>query len=79
MSTPVVPWLSYYQLDPRFAGSNSAGAEVFFQSVKILSITSFGREGKPCVPYHIFTARKKKPQAEIRASEQNFLDFSCSL
>ena len=30
------------------------------------------------VPYHRFTACKK-PQAKIRASEQNLLDFPCSM
>ena len=47
--TPVVPWLSYSPLDPRFAGSNPAGIDAFFQSVKIQSMTSFGREEKPIV------------------------------
>ena len=46
-ATPVVPWLSYSLLDPWFAVSNPAGVEGFFQSVKILSMTSFGREVKP--------------------------------
>ena len=36
-SSPVVPWLSYSPLEPRFADSNSAGIEGFFQSVKILN------------------------------------------
>ena len=58
-STPVVPWLSYSPLDPRFAGSNPAGVDGFFQSVKILNMTSFGREVKPWVPCRIFTARKR--------------------
>ena len=30
--TPVVVWLSYSPLDPRFVGSNLAGVNVFFQS-----------------------------------------------
>ena len=49
-STPVVPWLSYSPLDPRFAGSVPAGVDRFFQSVKILSMIFFGREVKPWVP-----------------------------
>ena len=50
-STPVVPWLSYSPLDPKFAGSNPAGVDgFFFQSVKILSMTPFGREVKPWDP-----------------------------
>ena len=46
--------------------------------VKILSMTSFGKDVKPWVPYRRLTARKR-PEAEIRASEQNFSDFSLSL
>ena len=50
----------------------------FFQSVKILSMTSFRREanrGSRVVNlWHI-----KEPQAEIRASEQNLSDFSRSM
>ena len=46
-STPVVQWLSYSPLDPSFAGSIPAGVDGFFQSEKILSMTSFGREVKP--------------------------------
>ena len=30
MLTPVVPWLSYSPLDPRFMGSNPAGVDGFF-------------------------------------------------
>ena len=58
----------------RFAGSIPAVVHGFFQSVKILSLTSFGRELMPWVPCRRFTARKK-PQAEIRASEQNLPDL----
>ena len=58
-STPVVQWLSYSPLDPRFAGSIPAGVDGFFQSLKILNMTSFGREGKPWVPRRRFTARKR--------------------
>ena len=57
-STPVVQWLSYSPLDPRFAGSIPAGVDGLFQSVKIVSMTSFGREVRPWVPYRRFTARK---------------------
>ena len=47
-STPVVPWL-FIILNTRseVRGSNPAGADGFFQSVKILSMTSFGKEVKP--------------------------------
>ena len=58
-STPVVAWLSYSPLDSRFAGSNPARVDGFFQIVKILSMTSFGREVKPGVPCRRFTARKR--------------------
>ena len=63
-STLVVPWLSYSPLDPRFAGSNLAGGGGFFQSVKILSMTSFRREVKLWVPCRRFMAR-------IRTSNRN--------
>ena len=51
--------ISYSLLVPRFAGSIQAGVDEFFQSVKILSMTSFGREVKPWVPCRRFTARKR--------------------
>ena len=73
-STPVVQWLSYSSLDPRFVGSNSVGLYGFLQSVKILSMTFFGREVKPSVPCHSLR-HVKEPQAEIRASEQNLSIF----
>ena len=57
--SPVVLWLSYSPLDPRFLGSNPAGVNGFFQSVKILSMTSFGREVKLWVLCRRFTARKR--------------------
>ena len=38
---------------------NPAGVDGFFQSVKILNMTSFGREVKPRVPCRRFTARKR--------------------
>ena len=50
----------------------------FFQSVQILSMTSFGREVKPWVPCLDFR-HVKESQAEIRASEQNLSDFSRSM
>ena len=59
LSTPVAPWLSYSPLDPRFTDSNPAGVDGFFQSVKILSMTSFGREVKLWVPCRRFTVRKR--------------------
>ena len=49
--------------ESEFATSNPAAIDEFFQSVKILSVTSFGKE----------------PQAEFRASEQNLSDFSLSM
>ena len=33
-STPVVQWLSYSPLDPRFAGSIPAGVDGFFSELK---------------------------------------------
>ena len=53
-------------------GSIPAGVDGFFQSVKILSMTSFRREVKPWVIdlWHV-----KEPQANIRASEQNSSEF----
>ena len=42
-----------------FAGSNPARVGGFFQSLKILRMTSFGREVKPLVPCRRFTARKR--------------------
>ena len=33
LSTPLVQWLSYSPLDPRFAGSIPAGVDEFFQRV----------------------------------------------
>ena len=49
-----------------------------FQSVKILSITSIGREVKPWVRV-VNLRHVKEPQAEITVSEQNLSDFSRSL
>ena len=45
--------------DPRFAASIPTGVDGFSQSVKILSMTSFGREVKPWVSCRRFTARKR--------------------
>ena len=42
-----------------FAGSNPAGVDEFFQSVKILSMSSFGKKVKPFVPCRSFTASKR--------------------
>ena len=64
-STPVVQWLSYSPLDPRFAGSIPAGVDGFFQSVKILRMTCFGREVKPWVPCRRFTARKRTSEPKL--------------
>ena len=58
-STPVVPWFSYSPLDPRFADSNPAGVDGFSQSVKIVSMPSFGRKVQPWVPCRRFTGRKR--------------------
>ena len=44
---------------PPFAGLNPPGVDGFFQRVKILSMTSFGKEVKPWVPCRIFLARKR--------------------
>ena len=74
----MVPWLSYSPLDPRFACSILAVVDGFFESVKILRMTSFGREeihGSGVVDLLLV----KEPQAEIRASEQNLWHFSRSL
>ena len=43
---PLVQWLSYSPLDPRFA----AEVDGFFMRVNILSKTFFGREVKALVP-----------------------------
>ena len=69
-----MPWLSYSPLDPRFAGSNPAGVDGFFQSVKILSMTSFGREVSHASSV-IDLWHLKEPQVKIRSPEQNLLDY----
>ena len=74
-------WLSGYHTRHWVRGSRvrSRPRSInFFQSVKILSMTSFGREVKPLLPCRRYTTRKK-PKAEIRASEQNLSDFSRSM
>ena len=49
-----------------------------FQSLKILSMTSFGREVKP--GSRVVDLRQvEEPQAEIRASKHTLSDFSRSL
>ena len=60
------------------SGSIQAGVDGFFQCVKILSMTSFGREVKPWVPF-VDLRHVKESQTEIRASEQNLSDFSRSI
>ena len=59
VSTPVVSWLSHSPVDPRFAGLNPTGVDGLFNSVKILSMTSFGREVKLCVFCCRFMAHKR--------------------
>ena len=75
----MVQWLSYLPLDSRFAGSIPAVVDAFFfQSVKILSMTSLGREVKPWSRV-VDLRHVKEPEAEIRASEQNLSNFSRSM
>ena len=50
----------------------------FFRGQKILSTTSFGRQVKSMVPCRSLR-NVKESQAEIRASEQNLLDFPRSM
>ena len=57
------------------SGFKPSGVDGFFESVKILSMTYFGRKVKPWV--HVVDL--EEPQAEIRASEQNLSDFSGSM
>ena len=45
--------------ESKVAGSNPARVDGFFQNVKMLSMTSFGREVKPWVPCCRFTACKR--------------------
>ena len=74
----MVQWLSYSPRGPRFAGSIPAGVDGFFQSVKILSMASFGREGKQWARV-VDLRHVKEPQAEIKASEKKLSDFSRSM
>ena len=76
-STPVVPG---YHTRHWIRGSRvQTGRDRWiFQSVKILSMTSFGRDVKPWVLV-VDLRHVKEPQAEIRAFEKNLSDFSRSL
>ena len=66
-STPVVQWLSYSPLDPRFAGSIPARVDVISFGMKV-------KHGSRVLDLrHV-----KEPQAEIRASDQNLSDYSRS-
>ena len=58
---------------PRFVGSIPAGVDGFLQSIKIMSMSSFGREVKLWV---VDLRYVKEPQAEIRISEKNLSDIS---
>ena len=59
----VVPWFSKSPLDPRFAGSQRKNPEY-----------DFLRKGSKAVgPVVVDFQHVKDPQAEIRASEQNFV------
>ena len=69
-STPVVQWLSYSPLEPRFAGSIPVGVDGFFSERKNPEY-DFLRKGSVVDLRHV-----KEPQVEIRASEQNLSDFS---
>ena len=60
--------------DPRFAGSNPAGVDGFFQSVKTLSMTSFGREVKPWVTCSGFTVSKRTSN-QIQSLCAKFVGF----
>ena len=60
------------------SGSKVRGFDELYQSVKILSMTSFGREVKPWFRV-VHLRHVTEPQAEIRASEQNLSDFSRSM
>ena len=75
-------WSRGYHTHHKIRGSlvqtRPGSMDFFFQSVKILIITSFGREVKPWVPCRRFR-HVKEPEAEIKGSEQNLLDFSRSL
>ena len=51
--------LSYSPLEPRFMESNAAGVDGFFQSIKILSMTSFRRDVKSWAPCRRFTVCKR--------------------
>ena len=61
---------------PEVRGLVPTGVDGFFQSVKILTITSFGREVKPWVPCRAFTARKKNLKPKLEPLSKNLSDFS---
>ena len=74
-------WSSGYHTRLWIRGSrvrSRPGPMDFCQIVKILSMTSLGREVNPWVPCRRLTARKK-PQAEIRALEQNLSIFTLTV
>ena len=78
-STPVVPWLSYFSLDPGFAGSNPAVVDGLF-SERTNPEYDFLRKGSKAVGLVSSLLRHvKETQIEIRASEQNLSEFSGSL
>ena len=58
-------------------GLKSGWGRLIFSERKNLSMASFGREVMLWVSCHTFM-HVKEPQAEIRAFEQNLLDFSRS-
>ena len=62
----------------QFAGSNPIGVDGLFHSLKIPSMTSFGKKEKQWSRV-VDLRHVKEPQAEIRASEKNLLNFSRSM
>ena len=50
MSSPVVPWLSYSPLDPKFTGSNPAGVDGFFSDRKNPDYDFLRKESKAVGP-----------------------------
>ena len=77
-STPVVQWLSYSPLDPRFAGSIPAVVDAFFSERKNRDYDFLGKGSKAVGSRVVDLRHVKEPQAEIRASQQNLSDFSRS-
>ena len=49
-TTPVVPWLSYSTLDPRFASSNPDGVDGFFSERKNFEYDFLGKGSKTVGP-----------------------------